>query len=148
MITIEQFPATSLPICSISRGVDNYTQTTWNTSFSDFYCDAANKINCKIINDYEIKNFNRFINNLRKIEEIAKFNENWDGYNAPSFQPDVINLTKRIISGLNIQPELFPTADGSIQIEWEKFKLQQMKNCRFSILIQMAMSLKLQSKRI
>lgn len=59
-------------------------------------------------------------NNLRKLESIAMLGENWNGYGATPFSRSLVGKVKEIVLGLCIQPELFPTAAGSIQLEYEK----------------------------
>ena len=59
------------------------------------------------------------MNNLQKLDEISKYDQNWNGYDAAPFANTVIERAKSIIIHLDIQPELFPTAAGSIQIEYE-----------------------------
>lgn len=56
--------------------------------------------------------------NLEKIQEIANLKENWNGNEASPFPVQLINRVKNLIYGLNIQPEIFPTACNSIQLEY------------------------------
>lgn len=60
--------------------------------------------------------------NLAKLDEIAAFKENWDGYGGRQIPSAVIKETKHILEGLSDLPQPFiaPTADGEIQMEWEK----------------------------
>ena len=58
--------------------------------------------------------------NLKKLDVISNLNDNWDGYGAEPLQKKLIALTADLIRKLYIQPEIFPTADGTIQLEFEK----------------------------
>ena len=58
--------------------------------------------------------------NLKKLDVISNLNDNWDGYGAKPLQKKLIALTADLIRKLYIQPEIFPTADGTIQLEFEK----------------------------
>ena len=51
---------------------------------------------------------------------MAMLRDNWDGYGAVPLPRDTLYKAQRLIHVLNIQPEIFPTADGSIQMEFEK----------------------------
>ena len=58
--------------------------------------------------------------NLDKLERFALFQENWNGYGAKPFSKTLLSRAENLIRGLSTQPELFPTADDSIQIEYDK----------------------------
>lgn len=58
--------------------------------------------------------------NLDKLKEIALFKENWNGYGAKPLSESVIKRAEDVIRGVCIQPRLFPTADNTIQMEYEK----------------------------
>ena len=59
-------------------------------------------------------------NNLRKLESIARLGKDWNGYGAAPFSQALIGKVREIVLDLHVQPELFPTAAGSIQLEYEK----------------------------
>lgn len=56
---------------------------------------------------------------IEKIDEIAKLENNWNGYGAMSFSEEVVCLAKRIVKNLNKQPDIYPTGRGTIQIQYE-----------------------------
>lgn len=56
----------------------------------------------------------------KKLDRISALNDNWDGYGAESLPEYLIISASELIRKLRIQPEIFPTADGTIQIEYEK----------------------------
>lgn len=58
--------------------------------------------------------------NLRKINSIAALGDDWNGNGAKAFDFELIERVRQIITCLDIQPELFPTACESIQLEYDK----------------------------
>lgn len=57
--------------------------------------------------------------NYRTIEEIRGLAENWNDNGAVAFSDAIICKAKEIVDSLDIQPEIFPTANDSIQFEFE-----------------------------
>lgn len=59
--------------------------------------------------------------NLEKLDRIAKFEKNWNGYDADPITEDLIKETRSILNGLGDLPQPFvaPLNNG-LQIEWEK----------------------------
>ena len=60
-----------------------------------------------------------FIENLNRLEDIGKLEDNWNGNGAPAFPAKQIELMRNIISILHVQPFITPTANKSIQFEFE-----------------------------
>lgn len=60
------------------------------------------------------------IKNIQKLDKIANLPDDWNENKAKPFSKELIDKCKRLISSLSIQPELFPTAANSIQLEYEK----------------------------
>ena len=60
------------------------------------------------------------IYNLKKLDRIAQLEDGWNGNTAKVFEGQFISKVRRIITALEVQPELFPTACDSVQIEYEK----------------------------
>lgn len=91
---------------------------------------TSNGINYPIFgyNPYELNNSGvetMFISeemrlNLSKLATIEQLADDWNGNGAKAFEYAFISKVRMIIAALEIQPELFPTADNSIQIEYEK----------------------------
>ena len=78
----------------------------------DFYSQSMTNVDVR---------FNSLMQrNLQKLSEIASFGENWNGYGAKPISSSILKRTERIIRGIFEQPDLFPTADDSIQMEYEK----------------------------
>lgn len=68
---------------------------------------------------FVIKEDDKLVKNLEKLSYIATFKENWNGYAAVPLSKLLINEVRNILLNLSEQPDLFPTARGSIQIEYE-----------------------------
>lgn len=58
--------------------------------------------------------------NIKKLDEIASLQDNWNGNGAKSFSNQLISQVKNLIILLEIQPEVFPTACETIQLEYDK----------------------------
>ena len=57
--------------------------------------------------------------NLIRLDEIAKLEENWNGYGAKAFSQELIGKCKDIINNLEFQPKIFPTGRKSVQFQYE-----------------------------
>ena len=57
---------------------------------------------------------------LKKLSQIASLEDGWNGGNAKAFDGELISKVREIITSLEIQPEIFPTACDLIQAEYEK----------------------------
>ena len=60
--------------------------------------------------------------NMNKLEQIAKLDLDWNGYDAEPISPEVIDNVKRTIAYLEnkhvfVKWEMFPTARDSVQLE-------------------------------
>ena len=60
------------------------------------------------------------LENLKKLDAIALLKDNWNGNGAKAFRPELISKARNIITFLDIQPEVFPTACESLQLEYDK----------------------------
>ena len=65
--------------------------------------------------------------NMEKLSVIRNLNDYWNGNGAPSFPKALIDKTVSLISGLVIQPEVFPTALGTIQLEFDNSRRDHME---------------------
>jgi len=75
------------------------------------------------INDYFSINSKYHSELMKKLIEIEKLNNNWNGFGAAEFSSELINRSKDFLAQVvSMSPviSIFPTASGSIQIEWEK----------------------------
>ena len=63
------------------------------------------------------------MNIKEKIFEFDKYNDNWNGYDAPAFSKSVIknalNLEKYLFTRKDFIPDIFPTSSDSLQIEYD-----------------------------
>lgn len=50
---------------------------------------------------------------------IIELKENWNGYGADPFKKDFVEQCRTVVKGLNREPFVAPTANNSIQIEYE-----------------------------
>ena len=57
--------------------------------------------------------------NLKKLDEISALKEDWNGNGAPAFSPALIKKARALVKALSIQPEIFPTALETIQLEFD-----------------------------
>ena len=58
--------------------------------------------------------------NLNRIDEMYGFKKNWNLYGANPIPKETLDLTKKILKELTIQPEVFPTGASTIQLKYEK----------------------------
>ena len=57
--------------------------------------------------------------NLSKLNEIKDLKRNWNGNNSKPVSKKLVNKTKSLIINLSRQPQIFPTANNSIQLEYD-----------------------------
>lgn len=60
------------------------------------------------------------IRNIQRLKEIEKLPMNWNENGAQPFSYELIKICRNILNILPEQPEIFPTAANSIQMEYEK----------------------------
>ena len=68
-----------------------------------------------------------FKNNLKKLDAISELKHNWDLHGTPKFNKELIAFCKEQLCILeetlnnieNVQPEIFPTNNETIQFEFE-----------------------------
>ncbi len=65
--------------------------------------------------------------NLEKLRVIGQFKDNWNGNGAEAFPQALISRVRDIINDLLIQPEVFPTALGTIQLEYDNSRRDHME---------------------
>ena len=61
-----------------------------------------------------------YYDNHRVLNEIAALPYNWNDNGADAFSPELIQRSRHLIERLQRQPMIFPTANDSIQFEYEK----------------------------
>ncbi len=57
--------------------------------------------------------------NLKKLDEISSLKKNWNGNQAKPIHKKIIRKSKVLVIDLEKQPQIFPTANDSIQIEYD-----------------------------
>ena len=57
--------------------------------------------------------------NLKKLDEISSLKKNWNGNQAKAIRKKIIKRSKVLVIDLDKQPQIFPTANESIQIEYD-----------------------------
>lgn len=65
--------------------------------------------------------------NLKKLEQISGFKDNWNGNGAPVIPSVIIKKARALIKTLIIQPEIFPTALETIQLEFDNSRHDHME---------------------
>lgn len=65
--------------------------------------------------------------NLKKLEAIRSLGDNWNGNGAAAFNPALVDKVENMINELIIQPEIFPTALNTIQLEYDNSRKDHME---------------------
>lgn len=56
----------------------------------------------------------------QKLKQISEFEDNWNNEGAAKFSAEFLNTLEEILKSLKYVPDIFPTANESIQFEYEK----------------------------
>lgn len=59
------------------------------------------------------------MDNLKKLNRIAGLKDDWNLHGASSFSESLLKLCRNLLLKLNRQPDIFPTANNSIQFEFK-----------------------------
>lgn len=65
--------------------------------------------------------------NIRKLNSMRTLRENWNGNGAPEFPGSVVDKVQALIPELVIQPEVFPTALCTIQLEYDNSRKDHLE---------------------
>ena len=57
---------------------------------------------------------------IKKLKEIAALEDNWNGNGATAFSSGLITKVQYILSHITVEPEVFPTACNTIQLEFDR----------------------------
>lgn len=57
--------------------------------------------------------------NVEKLTKIEEMKENWNEYFSVPFSHEFASFIKEEIKKLEIQPQIFPIADGKLQLEYD-----------------------------
>lgn len=58
--------------------------------------------------------------NVEKLKKIEEMKENWNEYFSVPFSHEFASFIKEEIKKLEIQPQIFPIADGKLQLEYDR----------------------------
>lgn len=61
---------------------------------------------------------NKLGDNFYKLHHFLDFEKGWNGYDGKKFSKATIQRTMSLLKKLHIQPKLFPTGRGSVQLEY------------------------------
>uniref|UniRef100_UPI0040577811 hypothetical protein n=1 Tax=Acetatifactor sp. TaxID=1872090 RepID=UPI0040577811 len=59
------------------------------------------------------------LENLDRINDIRKLEDNWNGYDSKAINDTVIAMAEEVIRSISYQPKLYPTGRDSIQMQYE-----------------------------
>jgi len=113
------FPGRNPQYVSLSqRSKDKYTPFSINEAVSNSgVYDASSRTS--LLNMAQSSEGQKLSDNLNKLNAFSGFTSNWNGYGADPFSSKVISSVTEIIKKLIIQPQIFPVADDSIQLEYD-----------------------------
>lgn len=63
---------------------------------------------------------NKRIERIKKLARIAALPDNWNGNGAKAFSGSLIHKARELLWELVFVPEVFPTAEGALQFEYDK----------------------------
>lgn len=72
------------------------------------------------ISNTESEQNSKLKRNLEKLNSIAKLEQNWDLYGSDVIDERLINKVEKLLRSLKHQPEVFPTGNGGIQLDFFK----------------------------
>ena len=61
-----------------------------------------------------------YLKGRKKLDQIASLQDDWNGNGAQAFSKKHISRMKEILSVLEYEPEIYPTANDMIQLEYDK----------------------------
>ena len=64
---------------------------------------------------------------MSKLEQIEQLKDNWNGNGAKAFSKPLIEKVQGLIEGLSVEPQVFPTALGTIQLEFDNEQHDHME---------------------
>lgn len=92
------------------------TATDWVMGLHERVAELENKYSLEIDNEKQLLR-----KNIKNLSEIGQFQDNWNQYGAKKFSQELVFKCMQIITStdLSFQPEIYPTARRSIQMEYE-----------------------------
>lgn len=96
------------PLYSVRMdSTDIARRTVYNNGNITFCLDGGAVMNTALQESYN------------RISEIRDLPDNWNENGASKFSNEILDTLKQIVESLKMQPEIFPTARDSIQLEYE-----------------------------
>lgn len=92
-----------------------YDYSAYNSGDISLYIEGETNMNADLFK------------NLNRITEISELEENWNENGASRFSDSIITAMRDIVEGLDVQPCIFPTANHSIQFEYENDLLDYLE---------------------
>ena len=65
--------------------------------------------------------------NMNKLEVIRRLKDGWNGNGAPAFSDATVDKVVKLVKGVSLQPEIFPTALNTIQLEYDNSRHDHME---------------------
>ena len=65
--------------------------------------------------------------NLEKLRVIGDLKDNWNQNGATAFSGKLITKVRNVLDKITVQPEIFPTALGTIQLEFDNSRRDHME---------------------
>ena len=65
--------------------------------------------------------------NYEKLDVISGLEPGWDGNDAPAFSETLIRKIRDLLMHLTIQPQIFPTALATVQLEYDNARRDHME---------------------
>jgi hypothetical protein len=87
------------------------------TSINGNYLTTNNQVKSTRLLNNNAYSLDRLKMNITKLNTFKSFQNNWDGYYGDKINNETILFTEHILKNLTIQPQVFPTNRGTIQIE-------------------------------
>ena len=65
--------------------------------------------------------------NMKRLDVIDSLKDNWNGNGAGAFSHELVDKVRILVENLQIQPEIFPTALNTIQLEYENSRRDHLE---------------------
>ena len=91
------------------------------------YADSFENIRKPALSSTSTQTGSVQMDNLDKLDVISGLTEGWNGNGAPPFSKNLINKIRDLLGLLDIQPEIFPTALQTIQLEFDNSRRDHME---------------------
>ncbi|MEA4934136.1 MAG: hypothetical protein VB071_11260 [Lawsonibacter sp.] len=109
-------------ISDVSAMILNYCQSVFSGPSKQFTLQCTHTISYPqdFVNYNGDVKVDRKLLNISKLKEIQQLDENWNGYGALPVPESVIQSVNSFLDNCSVQPNIFPTAQQSIQCEYNR----------------------------